>query len=102
LNSAFGFPRFNEKFGDLVDPDQHIYEISPAWQAGLTNGAGVGVTIGLLINGYLTDRFGYRMTMIVSFIYLSLVTTVILFFTVNLPMLVVAEVLNGMSILFYF
>ncbi|KAL8278164.1 hypothetical protein RQP46_009488 [Phenoliferia psychrophenolica] len=38
------------------------YLITPEWQTGLSNGVQVGSILGLLINGWACDRYGYRLT----------------------------------------
>ena len=59
-----------------------------------SNGARAGEIIGLLINGIVSERYGYRKTMIGS---LLAVTGFffILFFAPNVQTLVVGEVLCG-------
>lgn len=41
LGNLFGFPAFARKFGNYV-PAEKGYELTAAWQAGLSNGANVG------------------------------------------------------------
>jgi len=65
LSNFYGFPQFNEKYGTR-QPDG-TYQISAAWQSGLSNGANVGEIIGLFINGYVSERFGYRYAMSLKF-----------------------------------
>jgi hypothetical protein len=42
------------------------FEIPSQWQSGLTSAAVVGQIIGLFMNGFLADRFGYRWTILVD------------------------------------
>jgi len=92
LSNFYGFPQFNEKYGTRL-PDG-TYQISAAWQAGLSNGANVGEIIGLFLNGYVSERFGYRytcmacLTCIIGF-------TAIFFTAQTVVHLEVAEVLCG-------
>ena len=58
VNNFYGFPQFNEKYG--VKGDDGTYQIPATWQAGLSNGAACGEIIGLFINGFVSERFGYR------------------------------------------
>jgi len=94
INSFLAFPVFRESYGSAVPG--HGYQISPAWQAGLSNGATVGEIIGLMFNGFLTDRFGYQKTMVGSLIWLSLFVF-LAFFAINIQMLMAADVLCGLS-----
>ncbi|EGU74014.1 MFS transporter, SP family, general alpha glucoside:H+ symporter [Fusarium oxysporum f. sp. conglutinans race 2 54008] len=93
VNNFYAFPQWNKKYGQL-QPDG-TYQVSAAWQAGLSNGANVGSIIGLFLNGWLSERFGYRYTIIGCLIWLSACIT--LFFTAqNVQMLLAAEILCGL------
>lgn len=92
INNFYAFDQFNKKYGTLL-PDG-TYQISAAWQAGLSNGANVGELIGLLINGVVSERFGYRWTVIVCLGLICCWTA--LFFTAqNVQTLLAAEILCG-------
>jgi SP family general alpha glucoside:H+ symporter-like MFS transporter len=58
VNNFYAFPPFNRKYG--VRGDDGTYQVPAAWQAGLSNGAQCGEIIGLFINGWVSERFGYR------------------------------------------
>jgi SP family general alpha glucoside:H+ symporter-like MFS transporter len=92
INNFYAFSQFNRKYGvELADGS---YEIPARWQAGLSNGAYVGEMIGLLINGYASERFGYRYTLLACLVFLSAFIT--LFFTAqNVETLLAAEILCG-------
>ncbi|KAI1331705.1 sugar transporter-domain-containing protein [Xylariaceae sp. FL0255] len=96
INNFYGFTQFNKKYGTpYTKPDGTVsYQVSAAWQAGLSNGATVGEIIGLLINGYVSERFGYRYTVIGC---LTLVAgfTAIFFTAQSVIDLQVAEILCG-------
>jgi SP family general alpha glucoside:H+ symporter-like MFS transporter len=92
LNSFFAFPSFTEKYGYQL-PDGK-YEIPAAWQAGLSNGIQCGEIIGLIINGWVSERYGYRKTMIGA---LSAITCLIFipFFAPNIKVLLAGLILQG-------
>jgi SP family general alpha glucoside:H+ symporter-like MFS transporter len=93
VSNFFAFPQFNQKYGDL-QPDGS-YELSAAWQSGLTNGVTCGEIIGLFINGWLSEKIGYRWTVIGSLVWLTGVIAI--FFTAqNVETLLVAEILAGL------
>ncbi|KAI0973906.1 sugar transporter-domain-containing protein [Xylaria arbuscula] len=96
INNFYGNSQFNRKYGEpyINSQGETEYQVSPAWQAGLSNGAVVGEILGLMINGYLSERFGYRYTIIGC---LTLVTGFIaIFFTAQSVInLQVAEILCG-------
>jgi SP family general alpha glucoside:H+ symporter-like MFS transporter len=62
INSFYAFPVFRRSYGTPINPSaaksQLDYQISPAWQSALTNAALVGEILGLMFNGFLTDRWG--------------------------------------------
>lgn len=95
VNGLYGFAQWRQKYGEL-QPDGS-YEVSAAWQAGLSNGANVGSIIGLFINGWISERFGYRYTIISCLVLLMGFTTI--FFTAqNVETLLVAEILCGIPV----
>ncbi|KXX75596.1 Alpha-glucosides permease MPH3 [Madurella mycetomatis] len=92
INNFYAFPQFNRKYGEQL-PDGE-WQIPAPWQAGLSNGANVGELIGLLINGWASERFGYRWTVIGSLMLINAWTA--LFFTAqNVQTLLAAEILCG-------
>jgi MFS transporter, SP family, general alpha glucoside:H+ symporter len=99
INSFFAFPVFRRNYGTPIHPDapkgSRDFQISAAWQTGLTNAAVSGEILGLLFNGFLTDRFGYHKTMIGTLIWMSLFVF-LAFFAVDIKMLLAAQVLCGL------
>jgi SP family general alpha glucoside:H+ symporter-like MFS transporter len=68
--------------------------LTPAWQAGLSQGAGVGSIFGCLLSGYLVSKYGSRRVQMGALIALTLFIFPV-FFAPNLPVLVVGEILCG-------
>ena len=70
------------------------YQVSAAWQSGLSNGCTVGEILGLMINGYVSERFGYRYTVMTCLV--LLIGFIAIFFTASSVIaLQVAEILAG-------
>jgi SP family general alpha glucoside:H+ symporter-like MFS transporter len=92
INSLFAAPAFKQRYGSQL-PDGS-WEITAAWQAGLTNGAFVGEIFGLLLNGYIADRFGYRKTMMGALFIVNLFIFIV-FFAQNIEMLLVGLICCG-------
>ncbi|KAK6506276.1 hypothetical protein TWF506_011194 [Arthrobotrys conoides] len=92
ISNFFGFPQFVKKYGEQL-PDG-TYNISAKWQTALSNGAYVGEIIGLFINGIVSERYGYRKTMIGS---LSILTGLIFipFFAPRIEILLLGGILLG-------
>lgn len=96
INNFYGNSQFNRKYGEpyITHDGKTDYQVSAAWQAGLSNGAVVGEILGLMVNGYLSERFGYRYTVIGCLFLLT--GFVAIFFTAqNVIHLQVAEILCG-------
>lgn len=70
LSSFFGYPAFRRKYGEWVN-DEHGYQISSAWLAGLNDISAVGSIVGALLNGYLTAKYGHRKVIMGSLVMLT-------------------------------
>lgn len=92
LSNFYAFPQFNKKYGHQLSDG--TYQISAPWQSGLSNGANVGEIIGLFINGYVSERFGYRYT-VMTCLTLIVAFTAIFFTAASVVDLEVAEILCG-------
>ncbi|KAJ5882347.1 Major facilitator superfamily domain general substrate transporter [Penicillium soppii] len=92
ITSFFAFDSWTKKYGVLQADG--TYSVSAAWQSGLYNGAAAGEIIGLLLNGFVAEIFGYRKTMLAA---LALITGFILiqFFAPTVEILQVGSVLMG-------
>ena len=92
IGSFFAQPAFQKVYGETRDGKS--YQISAPWQAGLNNGSAVGQIAGLTIAGYVSERFGFRKTMIGG---LAVISGLIFiqFFSNSLPMLEVGQILLG-------
>lgn len=64
LSSFYALPQFNKKYGELLPSGE--YTVPAPWKSGLSNGALCGEILGLFINGIVSEKYGYRKTMIVS------------------------------------
>lgn len=92
LSTFYSFDQFNRKYGKQL-PDG-TWQVPASWQSGLSNGVNVGEIIGLLLNGFLSERIGYRYTIILCLV--SLTGFIAIFFTApNVEVLLVAEILAG-------
>ncbi|KAI1633362.1 alpha glucoside transporter [Biscogniauxia mediterranea] len=96
VNNFYAFPQFNQKYGEPYTQDDGTtgYQVPAAWQAGLSNGAVVGEIIGLVINGWVSERFGYRYT-VITCLALIMAFTAIFFTAQTVVHLQVAEILCG-------
>jgi MFS family permease len=93
LGNLYASPVFNEKYGHWNEENKK-YQVSAAWQSGLSNGARAGEIIGLIMAGWITDRYGSKKTTIV-FLVMMMGTIFALFFAPNIQVLVAGEVLCG-------
>lgn len=95
IGSFFAYPAFNKKYGHIMSDGE--YGLDAKWQAAMTNAMSCGQIIGLFINGIVSERFGYRRTLMtclaatVGFVF-------ILFFAPNVGTLVAGELLMGIPL----
>jgi MFS transporter, SP family, general alpha glucoside:H+ symporter len=85
------------KYGRYVGVSPEVptgYQLTAAWQAGLSQGGSVGSIFGCLISGYLVTKYGSRKVQLGALVALSLAIFVV-FFAPSLPVLVVGEILCG-------
>ncbi|EFX03077.1 major facilitator superfamily transporter alpha-glucoside [Grosmannia clavigera kw1407] len=92
INNFYGFSQFNRKYGQQLPSGE--YQVSAAWQSGLSNGANCGELIGLLLNGWISERLGYRYTVIGCL--MAVTGFIAIFFTAqSTGALLAAEILCG-------
>ncbi|KAK2755092.1 hypothetical protein FQN54_006621 [Arachnomyces sp. PD_36] len=91
VTDFFAFPSFRRDYGTQTDGN---YQISTSWQASLTSCTLAGEIVGLLLNGFFTDKFGNRKTTLGSLVALS-AFIFLSFFAKNLQMLLAAQILCG-------
>ena len=92
LGSFFGYPTFQQKFGEQQADGS--YQLSASWQSGLQNGVQVGEILGLWLAGSIAQRFGYKKTMLGA-LTLMIGVIFVMFFAQNLGMLFAGEILCG-------
>jgi len=97
LGNFFGNQAFAKKFGEPgpIKDGVVTYEVSPTWQTALGNGTAAAQIIGLFLNGIISERIGYRWTMIGALLFIT-GTIFITFFAVNVQMLLAGYILSGL------
>jgi SP family general alpha glucoside:H+ symporter-like MFS transporter len=95
ISSLIALPAFQKAYG--VRQANGSYQISAPWQSGLTNGSNSCQMIGLVIGGYLSERFGFRKTMLLALLMVPCFIF-IQFFAPGLEVLEVGQILLGLSI----
>ncbi|KAM3433515.1 hypothetical protein MY4824_005933 [Beauveria thailandica] len=91
IGGLYVYPAFAKKFGE---PTADGYELTAAWQSGLSNAALCGQILGLFAAGVVADRFGYRKTLIGA-LFLCVCFIFVIFFAESLPQLLAGELLVG-------
>jgi len=86
IGTLFAQPAFQKAYGELVEGDS--YQVPAPWQAGLGNGSTVGQLLGLLLAGYISERFGFRKTVLGGLTAIA----ALIFITFFAPSIVVLEV----------
>jgi SP family general alpha glucoside:H+ symporter-like MFS transporter len=91
--NLFAMQPFRKQFGILQA--NGLYEISADWQSALVNGGLAGQIVGLFATGTLAERVGYRYTLMVGLVAMSLFILVP-FFATNKTILLIGQCLLGM------
>ncbi|KAI5458912.1 general substrate transporter [Mariannaea sp. PMI_226] len=97
LSNFFAYPSFLIKYGRFVGVTPETptgYQLTPAWQAGLSQGSGVGSIFGCLLSGYLVSKWGSKRAQLGALVCLTAFIFIV-FFAPNLQTLVVGEILCG-------
>ena len=96
LGSFWGIPAFAKKYGEpsSIKDGVQQYEVSASWQNAFI-ASGVASMIGLMANGIISERIGYRKTMMISLVLITCFLFVT-FFAVNIKMLLGGYVLSGL------
>ena len=92
LGSLYAQPAFQKAYGQRQKAGS--YQIPAAWQAGLNQGSGVGGIIGLYSAGFISERFGFRKTVIAGLI-MVFGFIFIQFFANSLVVLLIGQLLLG-------
>jgi MFS transporter, SP family, general alpha glucoside:H+ symporter len=98
IGNFYAFPEFQKKYGRFVGvtkTTQSGYQLKPAWQSGIGNGAGVGAFFGALANGLLVNKFGQKNTVLGALVWLS-AAIFMTFFAPNIETLLAGQILCGL------
>lgn len=93
LGNFFAYPSFSKKFGSL-DASTKNYQVPARWQAGLGEASLVGAFLGGVMNGVLVNHFGLKRVVVASLVLLSAFLFIV-FFSSNVQVLLVGELLCG-------
>ncbi|KAL2214240.1 putative maltose permease [Sarocladium strictum] len=92
IGSLNAQPAFAKRYGQQIADGK--WEIPAGWQAGLSNGATIGSLMGLYLNGHVSERLGFKKTMIAS-LALMIGTIFIPFFAPSVEVLLVGQIFQG-------
>lgn len=93
IRSLFANVAFRQQFG--YERPNGTYDLGPSWQTALSIASVVGEIIGLMANGIIAERYGYRKTIILSLI-LTIAFIFITFFAKSASQLLAGQVLMGL------
>lgn len=93
IGSFYAYPEFQKKYG--VQLANGTYSIPASWQVALSLGSTVGIIIGIFANGFLVDRFGHRLLLLYSYVFMT-GFIFITFLSPNIQVLLAGEVLCGL------
>lgn len=95
VGGSFGAPAFQRQFGSLIQGGDEVkYDLSAPWQSALVNAGFATETLALLVNGVLTDRYGYKKVVVGALIFTNLVI-LLSFFAKTRELLLASQILSG-------
>mgnify|MGYP005988526899 CR=1 FL=1 len=92
IGALFAEPAFQRDFG--VPSPHGGYQVEAKWQTALNLSGAVGIIIGSILNGYLSEWFGMKRTMLVAYVAVTGLTF-ILVFAESLPIILLGQILCG-------
>ncbi|KAI0867197.1 MFS maltose permease MalP [Hypoxylon argillaceum] len=95
IGSFYAFPAFQKKYGHEL-PDG-TYGLTAPWQAGLSGAMNAGQVLGLLLNGVISEPFGFKKTMLAA-LFANVALVPLLFFAPNKETLLAGELLLGLPL----
>ncbi|KAF2119409.1 general substrate transporter [Lophiotrema nucula] len=95
LANLFAYGPFKRQFGERQENGS--YELDAAWQSGLSNGVLAGEIFGLFAAGVVSERVGYRKTLLGA-LALTMGCIFIVFFSETMWMLLVGEIALGVPL----
>lgn len=82
LSNFFAYPSFLIRYGNWVGVTPQTptgYQLTAAWQAGLSQGGAAGSIIGCLISGWLVTKYGTKKVVLGALVALSLAIFIVFF-----------------------
>ena len=94
----YAFPAFQKTYGQRIHTNatgsSEKYAITPAWQQGISGAVSGAGIVGLLLHGFLADRLGNRIILILALAWMSL-GTFAAFFALNIETILVYNLVCG-------
>ncbi|KAL2059988.1 hypothetical protein VTL71DRAFT_9810 [Oculimacula yallundae] len=98
LGSFWGFKPFRNRFGDQIDTSPNAMPgdmvVSSKWQTSVGAAGSCGQILGLYLNGWISDKIGYKKTMFGSLIVMTAMIF-IPFFSQNIETFLVGAIFQG-------
>ncbi|KFY41907.1 hypothetical protein V494_02717 [Pseudogymnoascus sp. VKM F-4513 (FW-928)] len=94
LASFVTLPVFRRDFACPEAALDHVCQIPASWQSGVILGPMAGQIIGLVLSGWVVEKFGYKKTILAALSLLSAFTFVT-FFAKSLPIFLIGSLLCG-------
>jgi SP family general alpha glucoside:H+ symporter-like MFS transporter len=93
IGNFYGYPAFAKQFGSF-DLATQTYQVSGSWQLALGCGPTAGALVGATLNGYLIQKFGFRLVFMGALIFMN-AFIFIDFFGKSVALQTVGQVLCG-------
>lgn len=91
MGQLFAVPAFQKQFGV---PSHDGYQVTASWQTALGNGSYIGVIVGILLSGYLSERIGMKKSMMLAYVATTTLNFILVFGQTN-ALLLVGQITSG-------
>jgi len=95
IGGLYGQPSFRMHYGDFYPGIG--YQIASKWQVALSLAVNIGNIIGVGLNGYVVDRYGYRRVLVTAYFFI-IAFIFIQFFAKSKGVLFAGELLSGIPL----
>jgi SP family general alpha glucoside:H+ symporter-like MFS transporter len=92
IGSLYAYPTYAHQFGNLDSTG--TYQIPAKWQSAMGSGPQAGAIIGALANGFIIQRFGYRIAFMFGLVLMTAFVFVS-FFGMTVQLQAVGQILCG-------
>ncbi|OJJ45999.1 hypothetical protein ASPZODRAFT_142636 [Penicilliopsis zonata CBS 506.65] len=94
IGSLYAYPSYAREFGQPDNRAGSEYQIPAKWQSAMGSGPSAGSIVGALANGFIIQRFGYRVAFFIGLVMMGAFVS-ISFFGMSVQLQAVGQIMCG-------